>query len=82
MTLELINHKQPFPPTGNDTSAMLIKIAKTSPNYAFVIEWPKNGSMPVLHTTTEDAPILAFRLQNFLNDLYAGKYPKLFVESK
>jgi len=80
MILKLINHKYPFPPRGNNTSGMLTEIAKTEPKFAFVIEWPSNGDMPIIHTTTEDAPVIAFRLQNFLSDLYAGKYPDLFIK--
>lgn len=84
MILKLINHKNIFPPRGqefNNTVPMLTEIAKTEPNFAFVIEWPSNGDMPDNHTTTNDAAVLSLRLQNFLSDLYAGKYPNFFIEN-
>lgn len=84
MILKLINHKHTFPPRGQEdnAAAMLTEIAKTEPKFAFVVEWPSNGDMPVIHTTTEDAAVLALRLQNFLSDLYAGKYPNFFIENE
>lgn len=74
--MKFINHKENnFPPRSESqtTEKMLKDIAATKPNYAFVVEWPTNGDLPVFHTSTEDAPVLAFRLQNFLDSLYSGK---------
>jgi len=75
--MKLINHKENhFPPRSESqiTEKMLKNIATTKPNYAFVVEWPSNGDLPVFHTSTEDAPVLAYRLQNFLDGLYRGKF--------
>lgn len=77
--MQLINHKKRFPPTGDRAERMLRDIADKKPAYAFVIEWPSDGSMPIFHTSTEDAPVIAYRLQNFLSDLYSGKI-KLEIE--
>lgn len=76
MTIRFINYKKNnFPPRScNDiTSDMLRKIESSKPNYAFVVEFPSDGSMPIFHTSTQDAPVLCYRLQNFLDAIYSGK---------
>lgn len=77
--MELINHKKRFPPKGDIAVNMLREIADSKPKFAFVVEWPANGDLPRFHTSTEDAPVLAYRLQNFLNAIYSGKI-KLEIE--
>lgn len=74
--MRIINHKKNnFPPRNQEdlTAAMLKQIARRKPAYAFVIEWPSDGSMPKAHTSTEDLPVLAFRLQNILTQIYGKK---------
>jgi len=73
--MKIINHKysNSFPPKEGASANMLRKIADKDPNYAFVIEWGSDGKEPIAHTTTEDLPVLAYRLQNILNDIYSGK---------
>ena len=75
MKIKITNHKHTFPPRGNNTPNMLREIADKEPDYAFVLEWPKDGSMPRAHTTTEDLPVLAYRLQEILSLLHSGKNP-------
>ena len=77
--LKIINHKKKFPPRGDNfakiTEDMLKEITASKPKFAFVIEWPNNGDEPVVHTSTEDAAVIAFRLQNILNILYSKENP-------
>lgn len=78
--MKLINYKNlqsdDFPPKTKELTAkeMLEEIVKEDPKYAFVISWDKNNSIPVCHTSFFDAAVLSYRLQDFLNALYAGKY--------
>lgn len=79
--MNLINHKQiTFPPVSNGeiTKKMLNSISESKPKFAFVIEWPDDGSNPVAHTSTEDAPVLLFRLQEFINKTISGRYSEIF----
>lgn len=79
--MNLINHKQiSFPPVSNEktTEKMFNFISESKPKFAFVIEWPADGSNPVAHTSTEDAPVLLFRLQEFINKTLSGRYDEIF----
>lgn len=73
--MKITNHKYSnlFPPKEGASANMLRKIADRDPNYAFVIEWGSDGKEPTAHTTIEDLPVLAYRLQNILNDIYSNK---------
>lgn len=72
-----------FPPQSNPTDSMLKDIIARKPKYAFVIEWPEDGSEPSFHTSTSDMPVLAMRLQNFLVEAYSGKLnEKFFIEKE
>jgi hypothetical protein len=46
---------------------MLRAIADEEPDHAFVICWPKDGSMPTYHSTTSDMPVVLHRLQTFIH---------------
>lgn len=81
--LELINHKLNFPPRPESTEELLKELINRKPKYVFAIEWPEDESMPICHTSTSSMPVLALRLQNFLTDLYSGKYDdKFFIEKE
>ena len=57
-----------------DAVDMLEEIAELNPVNAFVVCWPKDGSMPTFHSNTADMPVLLMRLQQFIHDWYGGEF--------
>lgn len=53
---------------------MLRAIAKDKPGDAFVIVWPKDGSMPTYHSSTGDTPVVLMRIQEFIHKYYSGDF--------
>ncbi len=62
--------------TNHDLKAdeMLRYIADGEPNDAFVIVWPKDGSMPTYHSSTGNTPIVLMRIQQFIHKYYSGDF--------
>lgn len=59
--------------------SMLREIAKSEPDHAFVVCWPKDGSFPTYHCTTSDMPVVLHRLQTFIHRYFqqeAGHEPE------
>ena len=56
------------------TQDMLKNIAGENPNNAFVIIWPKDGSMPTYHSNTGDMPVVLMRIQEFVHKFYNGEF--------
>lgn len=52
--------------------SMLREIAKENPDYAFVIVWPKDGSLPTFHSNTSDMPVILMQLQRFIHLAFSG----------
>ena len=50
--------------------SMLREIAKSEPDHAFVICWPKDAGLPTYHSTTSDMPIVLMNLQKFMHRFY------------
>lgn len=57
-----------------NAAKMLREIAKDKPHHAFVIVWPKDGSMPTYHSSTGDMPIVLLRVQEFTHKYYSGDF--------
>jgi len=53
---------------------MLRNIAEDGPENAFVIVWPKDGSMPTYHSSTGDLPVVLMRVNGFLHKFYNGDF--------
>lgn len=53
---------------------MLRNIAEEDPGNAFLIVWPKDGSMPSYHSSTGDMPVVLLRLQEFIHKYYSGEF--------
>lgn len=54
--------------------SMLKEIAASEPDFAFVVCWPKDGSMPTFHSNTSDMPVVLFNLQKFIHRFYMEAY--------
>lgn len=53
---------------------MLRNVAYDSPNHAFVIAWPADGTMPSYHSSTSDMSVVLLRLQEFIHKYYNGDF--------
>ena len=53
---------------------MLEAIAEDNPQNAFVICWPEDGSLPTYHSSTGDTPVVLYRLQEFIYQVYRGDF--------
>lgn len=51
-------------------NSMLKEIALSEPDHAFVVCWPKDGSLPTYHCSTSDMPVVLFNLQKFIHRFY------------
>jgi hypothetical protein len=62
--------------TKHDISAakMLREIAKSKPAHAFVIVWPESGADPTYHSSTADAPVVLYRIQEFIHKYYNREF--------
>lgn len=57
-----------------ESETMLEEIAKSKPDFCFVICWPKDGGMPTYHSNTGDAPTVIYRLQEFIHKELSGDF--------
>lgn len=57
-----------------NAARMLRNIADEEPEFAFVVCWPKDGSMPTYHSNTGDAPVVLYQLQKFIHKELAGDF--------
>lgn len=53
---------------------MLRTIAENSPKDAFVIVWPKDGTLPTYHSSTGNIPVVLMRIQEFVHKYYSGDF--------
>lgn len=59
-----------------DAAYILRNIADGEPQHVFVIEWPKDGSMPKYSSSTGDMPVVLMRMQEFIHRYYNGDFSK------
>lgn len=57
-----------------DSQYMLRNIADSDPENVFVICWPKDGTMPTYHSSTNDTSVVLLRIQEFIHRFYNGDF--------